>query len=98
MEVFLFIVCPTILFVAYFFLLEVVETKVLFLYFTFTIIHTILFTIWFFVVLLELFEGLKAQNSITRKQNKAKVSRPVTQQASSGDESPISKPTTIRKS
>ena len=78
MEVFLFIVCPTILFVAYFFLLEVVETKVLFLYFTFTIIHTILFTIWFFVVLLELFEGLKAQNSITRKQNKAKVSRPVT--------------------
>ena len=78
MEVFLFIVCPTILFVAYFFLLAVVETKVLFLYFTFTIIHTILFTIWFFVVLLELFEGLKAQNSITRKQNKAKVSRPVT--------------------
>ena len=59
MEVFLFIVIPSVFFVAYFFLLEVVETKVLFLYFTFTTIHIILFTIWFFVVLLELFEGLK---------------------------------------
>lgn len=60
MEVFLFLVLPTVFFVAYFFLLEAVETKVLFLYFTFTIIHTILFTVWFFTVLLEVFEGLKA--------------------------------------
>jgi hypothetical protein len=60
MEVFLFLVLPTVFFVAYFFLLEAVETKVLFLYFTFTIIHTILFTVWFSTVLLEVFEGLKA--------------------------------------
>jgi uncharacterized membrane protein YozB (DUF420 family) len=78
MEVFLFVVLPSICFVAYFFLLEVVETKVLFLYFSFTIIHTILFTIWFFVVLLDLFEGLKAQNSVTRKQSQAGTQRPVT--------------------
>ena len=60
MEVFLFLVLPTVFFVAYFFLMKAVETKVLFLYFTFTIIHTILFTVWFFTVLLEVFEGLKA--------------------------------------
>ena len=57
---FLFIVVPIGFFIAYWLLLETVETKVLFLYFTFTLIHTMLFTIWFFVVLLEVFEGLKA--------------------------------------
>ena len=62
-EVFLFIVIPTGFFVAYFLLLETTETKVLFLYFTFTLIHTILFSLWFFVVLLDVFEGLKAQNA-----------------------------------
>ena len=63
LEVFLFIVIPTGFFLAYFLLLGTTETKVLFLYFTFTLIHTILFTLWFFVVLLDVFEGLKAQNA-----------------------------------
>ena len=65
--VFLFLVSPIIHIFAYFVLLGTVETKVLFMYFTFSTIHTILFTLWFFMVLLDVFEGLKMKNAQERK-------------------------------
>ena len=65
--VFLFLLSPVIFLAAYFTLLGTVETKVLFLYFTFTLIHTILFTLWFFIVLLDVFEGLKLANAAERR-------------------------------
>ena len=65
--VFLFLCSPIIQIFAYFVLLGTVETKVLFLYFTFATIHTILFTLWFFMVLLDVFEGLKMKNAAERK-------------------------------
>ena len=37
------------------------------MYFTFSTIHTILFTLWFFMVLLDVFEGLKMKNAQERK-------------------------------
>ena len=67
LAVFLFIITPILFLAAYFTLLGTVETKWLFLYFTFTLIHTILFTLWFFIVLLDVFEGLKVQNAVERK-------------------------------
>ena len=36
----------------------------MFLYFTFTVLHTIFVTVWFYVVLMEIFEGLKVQGAI----------------------------------
>ena len=59
---------PIIFLVAYFTLLGTVETKVLFLYFTFTLIHTILFTLWFFIILVDIFEGLKVENAAERRE------------------------------
>ena len=67
-------IMPIAFFVAYFTLLGTVETKVLFLYFTFTLIHTILFTLWFFVVLIDVFEGLKIENASERRQVAGKAS------------------------
>ena len=66
--VLLFLVTPLLFLGAYFALLGTVETKVLFLYFTFTLIHTILFSLWFFIVLLDVFEGLKVENMAERKE------------------------------
>ena len=57
--VFLFIVSPMLIMVIYFTVLSTVDTRVLFLYFTFTLLHTILITLWFLIVLLDIFEGLK---------------------------------------
>ena len=65
--VFVFMFTPILFLVAYFTLLGTVETKVLFLYFTFTLVHTILFTLWFFIVLLDVFEGLKLENAAERR-------------------------------
>ena len=65
--VFLFLITPLVFFVSYITLLGTVETKVLFLYFTFILLHTILFTIWFFVALIDLFEGLKFENAAERR-------------------------------
>ena len=73
--VFLFLIMPILFFVAYFTLLGTVETKVLFLYFTFTLIHTILFTIWFFLVLIDIFEGLKIENAAERRKVVGKATR-----------------------
>ena len=81
--VFVFMVSPIIFLVAYFTLLGTVETKVLFLYFTFTLVHTILFTLWFFIVLLDVFEGLKLENAAERRKVAGK---------------PASKPTKVKTS
>ena len=59
LAVFLFMISPIIFLGAYITLLGTIETKVLFLYFTLTQIHTIFITFWFFAVLLDVFEGLK---------------------------------------
>ena len=67
LSVFLFLVLPAVFFVAYFALLGTVETKTLFLYFTFTMIHTVFVTLWFFVVLIDILEGLKMQNVADRR-------------------------------
>ena len=80
--VFVFGVTPVIFFAAYFTILGTGETKILFLYYTFTLIHTILFTFWFFIILIDIFEGLKLENTVERrkvagkpnnKENKVKV-------------------------
>ena len=63
LAVLLFLVMPIVFLIAYFTLLGTVETKVLFLYFTFLLIHTFCFTVWFFIVLIDVFEGLKLENA-----------------------------------
>ena len=67
LEVLLFLVLPAGFFAAYFTLLGTVETKTLFLYFTFTVIHTLFVTLWFLVILIDIFEGLKMQNVAERR-------------------------------
>ena len=64
--VLLFVISPILIIIKYFLLLGSVDAKVLFLYFTFTMIHSIIVSIWFFVVLLPMFEGLKRQNASER--------------------------------
>ena len=73
--VLLFLVMPIVFFIAYFTLLGTVETKVLFLYFTFTLVHTILFTLWFFIVLIDIFEGLKIENASERRKVVGKAAK-----------------------
>ena len=68
LAVLLFLGTPILFLVAYFTLLGTVETKVLFLYFTFLLIHTFCFTVWFFIVLIDVFEGLKMENASQRRQ------------------------------
>ena len=82
LSVILFIFMPILFLIAYFTLLGTVETKVLFLYFTFLLIHTFCFTIWFFIVLIDIFEGLKMENASQRRQ----VAKSATPDANKGDE------------
>ena len=73
LEVLLFVAMPAVFLGAYFFLLGTVETQTLFLYFTFTLVHTVFVTVWFLVVLIDIFEGLKKQNLSERNRKQAKV-------------------------
>ena len=81
LSVILFIFMPILFLIAYFTLLGTVETKVLFLYFTFLLIHTFCFTIWFFIVLIDIFEGLKMENASQRRQ----VAKSATPDANAGE-------------